>query len=550
MKMTQIKKVILSTLGLLLIAMGCDTDSLHKLNVDPQAVNEINMNFLFTETELSIASAGAGGDNRFIDWRTGILWCSGVIQQLATTTGGQYGCGDKYFDNQEVYYAPWRFWYSDVLKNATEVLKQTGEGGFEEGRRKNTREAQRIIRAFTYFRLTDFYGNIPFTDSNLGTSGEFFPTYDKQSDIYPALLAELDDAASKISSSNADDGFAAADMIFDGDIAKWKKWAYSLMLRYAMRVSNVDPGMANTYVQKAVAGGLMTSNDDNVWIPMADGPSEWTNQNGISRAFYPGDGGVTSEQFISATLMDFLKGSNAADTTDDDPRLMILSGGIGDWTTIGVALQPGGEKAINQRGMPNGHDSQELEDLLGLPNDYINRHTFSMVNYKMLYDAAPYQIMNTAEVEFLLAEACERGIGGLSAGDAKSHYDKGVRLAMQMYTPFDASLSVSDAQVDAYLAKYPYGGGGVQGGQSKLEQIGWQLWVSHFFNWYEAWNDWRRTGFPTLTPTDYPNNLTNGVIPRRLRYPNDEVAGNSDNYKAGATLPDNLLTKVWWDGGQ
>jgi hypothetical protein len=398
--------------------------------------------------------------------------------------------------------------------------------------------------------LTDFYGNIPFTDSNLGTSGTFFPTYDKQSDIYPQLLAELDDAASKISSSNADDGFAAADFIFDGDVAKWKKWAYSLMLRYAMRVSNVDPGMANTYVQKAIAGGVMKTNDDNVWVKMDDGPSEWTNQNGISRTFYPGDGGVTNNQFLSETLVNFLKGANAADTTDDDPRLMIFSGGIGDWSTIGITLQPGGEKAVNQRGMPNGHDSQELEDLLGLPSDYINSHVFSMVNPKMLYDAAPYMIMNAAESEFLQAEACERGIGGLSAGDAKSHYDNGVRLAMQMYTPFDASLAVSDAAVDAYLAKYPYGGGGVPGGQSKEEQIGQQLWASFFFNWYEAWNAWRRSEHPTLIPTNYTDNLTNGQIPRRLRYPNDEVAGNSANYKAGATLPDDLLTRVWWDGGQ
>jgi hypothetical protein len=550
MKMKKINKVILGALGLLLITMGCDTESLHKLNIDPQAVNEIDMNYLFTECELGIASAGSSGDNRYIDWRTNVLWCSGVIQQLATTTGGQYGCGDKYFDNQEVYHAPWRFWYSDVLKNATDILKQTGEGGFEAGQKVNTRQATRIIRAFSYLRLTDFYGNIPFTDANKGIEGTFFPTYDKQSDIYPALLAELADATSSISSSNADDGFSDADFIFNGDIAKWKKWGNSLLLRYAMRVSNVAPDLANQYVQTALSGGVMTSNDDNVWVAMADGPSEWTNQNGISRTFAPGDGGVISDQFLSATLVNFLKGANAADTTDDDPRLMILSGGIGDWTTLGVTLQPGGEKAINQRGMPNGHDSQELEDLLGLPSDYINTHTFSMVNSKMLYDAAPYMIMNAAEAEFLQAEACERGIGGLVAANAKSHYDKGVRLAMQMYTPYDASLTVSDAQVDAYLAKYPYGGGGVQGGQSNLEQIGWQLWVSHFFNWFEAWNDWRRSGFPTLTPTNYRNNLTNGVIPIRLRYPNDEVSGNSANYKAGATLPDDLLTPVWWDGGQ
>jgi hypothetical protein len=543
--MKKINKVILSTLALFMIISGCDTDSLHKMNIDPQAVNQIDMNYLFSETLLGIASGGSYGDNRYIDWRTNILFCAPAIQQLAVSGGGQYAAGDKYLDNQEVYHAPWRWWYSDVEKNCAEVIKQTGAGGFEEGMKVNTRQAARIIQAFTYARLTDFYGNIPYTEANQGIEGTFFPHYDKQSDIYPQLLAELDDAASQISSSNADDGFAKADFIYNGDISKWKKFAYSLMLRYAMRVSNVDAGMANTYVAKAIAGGVMTSNDDNLWVPMADGPSECNNQNGISRAFFPGDGEQPS--FMSETFINWMKGANKNDSTDDDPRLMVLSGGIGQWTTQGFTPIPGGTSALNQRGLPNGHDHDQLKAILGV-TDFVDATTWSRINPKMLYDAAPYNVMNVAEVEFLQAEAGERGIGGLSSADAKTHYDAGVKDAMQMWVEFDPSLAVSDAQVAAYLAKYPYGAGGVKGGESKLEQIGTQLWASHFFMWFEAWNDWRRTGFPVLTPTNYTNNLTNGQIPRHLRYPNDEVAGNP-NYLDGASLPNDLLTKVWWDGG-
>ena len=130
--------------------------------------------------------------------------------------------------------------------------------------------------------------------------------------------------------------FKAADLIFDGDIAKWKKWGYSLMLRLAMRVSNVDADMADTYVTKAVAGGTMETNDDNAWVDMALTPSEWMNQNGISRTFYPGDGGVWQSNLLSKPLVDQLKGTNKLSTADDDPRLMIFTAGIIEWTASKV----------------------------------------------------------------------------------------------------------------------------------------------------------------------------------------------------------------------
>jgi hypothetical protein len=114
---------------------------------------------------------------------------------------------------------------------------------------------------------------------------------------------------------------------------------------------------------------------------------------------------------------------------------------------------------------------------------------------------------------------------------------------MQMYTPFDPSLVVSDSAVTAYLARYPYGVA-----KPALQMIGEQLWVNKFFNWWEAWADWRRTGYPALTPTNFPGNVTNGIIPRRLQYPATEAAGNQ-NYASGATKPDTYTTRTWWDGG-
>ena len=97
------------------------------------------------------------------------------------------------------------------------------------------------------------------------------------------------------------------------------------MLRCAMRISNVDPSTAATFVNKAIAGGVMESNDDNFIVNMATDPNQWVNQNGISRAMHPDDGGQGIVSFMGKTLIDFLKGTDPLSTTDDDPRLMIFS---------------------------------------------------------------------------------------------------------------------------------------------------------------------------------------------------------------------------------
>lgn len=544
--MKYINKLVLCALVMAMPMAGCDTDELHDLNVNPQAVNQMDLNYLFSAAELGMASAGSSGDNRYIDWRTNIGMASYVIQHLATTAGGTGTSGNRYLEDAEMAAAPFEFGYGDYLKNIAEIMRQTGPGGYAEGKYVNMRNAARIIRAFSLHRLTDLYGAIPYFDANKGmpgvggeTGGIFFPKYDKQSVIYPDLLKELDEASAALSASNPDEGFEKADFVYGGDIAKWKKFGYSLMLRLAMRVSNVAPQMAAEYVTKAAAGGVFTSNADNFVVEMAEGPSLWTNQNGISRAFYPGDGGLNA--YLSKTLVDYLKGADPATTADDDPRLMIISGGIGPWLATGFTPTATGKDPLAQKGMPNGLDAGMLEALEGGPVNQPN--TYSRINTLMLDRADPYMIMNHAEAEFLLAEALERNIGSGITGTAQEHYNTGVKSAMQMYDIYDPSLTVTDAEVNNYLATYPYGSKG-----GALPMIYEQLWVSKFFNWWEAWSDWRRTGYPQLTPVNYPGNATGGTIPVRLRYPNTEAAGNP-NFSAGATLPDLLTTPVWWDGG-
>ncbi len=536
--MKYLRKVICCSAITAILVTGCNKDELKNLNINPQAQNTIDMNFLFTSAQLGAASGGSRGDNRYIDWRTNIRMCGYAIQQLATTGGEP---GDKYIDDAETSSAPFEFIYSDQLKNIGDILKQTGEGGFAEGKNQNMRQAARILRAFLFHRVTDYYGNVPYSEAIQADKGVFFPKYDKQKDIYTDLLKELEEATAAFGPTDPLDGFAAADLYYKGDVDKWKRWGYSLMLRLAMRVSNVDPAMANTYVQKAVAGGVFTSNDDNVIVPMAEAPSIWTNQNGISRAFMPGDGGQA--KYLSKTLIDFLKGPNTASIADDDPRLMIITGGILDWSSE-KTWKPINADPLAQKGMPNGKSQSQLEAIEGVipPKVLKLDSTYSIINPLLLNRDEPYMLMNYGEVQLLLTEAAQRGIGGLSPAAAEAYYNAGVKASMQMYTLYDASFTVSDAAVAAYLAAYPY-----NVTKPALEMIGDQMWVNHFLNWWEAWSHWRRTGYPVLVPTNAPGNVTGGTIPQKLKYPNAEVAGNP-NFKTGASAND-YTTKVWWAGG-
>lgn len=537
--MELMRKLVHSTL-LIIITAGCDTEALHEMNINPNTVNEIEINYIFTAAELGSASSGSIGENPGVDSHINIQFCGHAIQHFATLKTENQSIGDKYLERDvNLIWEP-RYIVMDVGTQTAEIIRQTGTGGYAEGRKINTRHAARILRVFCFHRLTDWFGSIPYFEANRGIEGIIQPKYDKQRDIYADLLNELDEACAGLSTSNIDDGFAAADIIFKGDITKWKKWGYSLMLRLAMRVSNVDNAMADKYVTKALSGGLMSNNDDNPWVPMAPGPNPAINQNGISRTFNPNSPNWSiTGSFLSKTLIDWLMGPDKTSVADDDPRLMIFSGGIIEWTSSSLKPLPGGMDPLNQNGLPNGLDQAMINTLYG--GEVVDYQTFSSVNPLMMDFDEPYQLMNAAECRFLMAEALERGIGTGIPGTAEDHYNLGVKLAMQLYAKYDPSFAVSDGRVAQYLETYPYGVA-----KPPLEMIGEQLWASKFMNWWEAWSDWRRTGFPALIPVNYPGNSTNGQIPTKISLRSDQ---ENPNYKTGATQPDDMTGKVWWDGG-
>ncbi|MGB3779284.1 MAG: SusD/RagB family nutrient-binding outer membrane lipoprotein [Tunicatimonas sp.] len=481
------------------------------LNINPTASLEIDWKFLFSQGQVQAA------ENRYINGRVNLNLAAGLIQHMATLeVGGERGSGDKYFRHLDSFNAYAVTVYDNSLKTLAEVIRQTGPEGSDPDL-VNLHHMAQVMYIFPMHIMTDLYGNVPYSEANRGVDRIFFPKYDEQEFIYKDMLAKLETAAATIGTGT--DEVGSADLIYGGDFDQWKKLANSLMLRLAMRTSNVDPGLAQEYVQKAIAGGVMESNDDMADIQMAAGPSQWFNQNGISRALIPDDWGA--QNMLSKTLVDFLKDRN-------DPRLMIYSGGIGKW---------GGPYITDyeaQKGMPNGYDAETILEFEGVTT--LNRDSvYSRLNPKLLDVEDPFIFMTYAETEFLLAEAA---LKGWYSGDATEHYNAGVRGAMQQWTIFDPELVVTDAEVDAYLAANPFDG--------TARMIGEQHWAANFMQWYEAYSNWRRTGLPELTPVNFPGNISGGQIFRRIEYLTDEVA-NNPNFKEGATLPDEVMTRVWWD---
>lgn len=510
--MKRIYKFLIYGAILLTPLAGCDNDALTDLNISPTQANEVDWRFLFTTGLVQTA------ENRYTNGRVNLGLCSALIQHMATLeSGGERACGDKYCRALDAFNAFQWYVTRDALKTVAEVVRQTGPDGANPGW-TNLHHMAQVVYIISMHIMTDLYGNVPYTEANKGIEGIFFPKYDSQESIYKDMLAKLEAAANAIGAGP--DNVGAADLMYGGDFDKWKKFTNSMMLRLAMRLSKVDPATAQEYVQKAISGGVMTSNDDMAYLQMASGPSQWFNQNGISRAMIPDDWGA--QHMMSKTLIDWLK-------AHDDPRLMIYSSGIGPWD---------GEKITDpaaQMGMPNGYDSETIKEFLGTTNSVDRNVTFSRMNEKLLDVDDPFIFMTYAEVEFLLAEAAVKGWG---ANNAEDHYHKGVRAAMQQWTIFDESLTVSDAEVDAYLAANPFDG--------TEEMIGEQHWAANFMQWFEAYSNYRRTGYPVLQEHSYPGNISGGTIFKRIEYYTAEVAVNP-NVQTGGTMPDEVTTPVWWD---
>lgn len=499
----------------LLACSSCNKKELTDLNINPNSLNAIDPEYQLAKAQLLNETQ----QNAFLPL---MYYVPGFTQHFAAVSG-VLDFGDKYLTSRpEDLNAFYSSIYTNAVLNLTDIIQKT-KGDPEQ---VVVCSMARITRVFVMHRITDMYGDIIYFDAGKGFSSlVLLPKFDAQQDIYADMLHELESASSALKNTTGLLKNPVQDLFYSGDIGKWVKFSNALMLRLAMRMSKADAASAKQWVAKAISGGLMTSNEDNMVLLREDGPNI-ASRNPLSLIFEF----IESEgQKLSKTLIDFLKDNN-------DPRLMIISMGIGP------AAGPFDTNPAHQKGMPNGYDENTILEYEGLPaNAIIDIHaTYSTVNTKLVARNAPSVYLTYGEVELLLAEASQLGF---IPDDAAAHYNKGVGAAMHMYAIFDTSLGISDSEVSAFLLAHPYKPA------TGLRQIGEQYWIANFTNPIEAWSNWRRSGYPALIPVIYPGSVYNGKIPRRFLYPTAEAATNTDNYREVISRQgaDNWNTRMWWD---
>jgi hypothetical protein len=521
------RKILLPVLVAYILAVpgGCKKDFV-AINTDPNHITAANEDYGYLFTSAQLVTSGNSDANAYEDWRNNLIYSSCMIQHLSSTTG--YWAGDKYTYNAGYNSAYWDFNYNNSVTNIVEVVTHVGEDSVARG---NFYNIARIFRVFMFQRMTDMYGDCPYSEAGLGYIKKITqPRYDKQQEIYANMLSELADAASKLD-PNKPNTVTTADLLYGGDPVEWKKFAYSEMVRIAMRMSKVDAANARKWVQAAVQGGVMTANTDNAVLAHAV----------VSNSPVPNGTGLVligldpNAYRLSNTFVNYLKSTS-------DPRLSYLATVC---TKPDSATEMGDTSRAKQLGQPNGYDvpgSNTPYDLTKAPNWPGDQNLYSVVNrYTFARLDAPTFFLTCGETQLLLAEAAQRG--WITGTPAATYYTNGVTAAMAQLAA-QAGAGPSDAAISTYLTATPYVPA------NALDQINTQYWVASFMDENESFANWRRSGYPTLTPVVYPGNVTNGTIPRRFTYPQGEASTNSANYTSavsGLANGDKMTSRVWWD---
>ena len=455
-----------------------------------------------------------------------LIFDIGIVQQMITPNGGVLAGANFNQDNRDaVLGGIWSAYYQNVIRNTHDAIVRTKDIPA----RSNLYNMARIFQAFAFMILTDEYGDIPYTEGGAGYSDQiFFPKYDAQSTIYPKLIQELTEAAAALNSGGT---IEASDVLYAGNITKWKKFAYSLLLRAGMRLSKADATKASATVQAAFTGGVITDNADNAYMRH---DANFTQPIGGTL-----NGTEAANFYLTKPFVDQLKSTS-------DPRLSAIAiRYVGATSGNGQTVASGNTSAAVQIGMPMGKDNgtivaQATADGLASFYDYSQADRRRIVK-----TASPVFFVTAAQTQLLLAEARQRG--WITTGTASQYFSDGIKAHMDQMVTFDAGCAVSAAARDTYIAANPLGAG------TELNQINTQYWIASFLNGPEAFANFRRSGFPVLTPNPYgqPTNpdVPNGTFIRRLTYPTSELSVNTANLNAAiaAQGADKLSTKIWWD---
>ena len=555
--------MLLSALTLGGTFTSCSDNHMESVNTDDTKSPTINPN-----AQLTTALLQTYGDFGLMD--TYRSYITGFTQYFAGGWNVSFYAGAVNPDNDQMRLI-WDQYYSVGIKNLVDAIHNSKD-------MPNTNAALRIHRVYLMSILTDTYGDIPCSEAGLGfIEGISNPKYDKQEDIYNWFFAELKDCVSQLGTGS--DRISGDVTSLNGDTDLWKKYANSLILRFAMRISDVNPALAQQEFEGVLASesGYIGNSNENAYVKYLDAPFTLYDgsrdldfrANALSEILYGQD--PTSPTFVCSTLYNMLKNNN-------DPRLLKICRnyinttrsetkpeGCFDVTDDMIAWENAGGTGVqaNDPGAawwdqwPTVPATSEIPTLQQLVNNYPDKG-YDQSNYParmtrpflaLAFEQpnCPGILITSAEVEFLLAEAATKGWA--VQGDAESHYEAGIRAAMQLLNDcYDIVGKISETDINDYIAANPLG-------DNPKEQINKEAYILHLTNPAEAWANLRRSDYPVLQDRAKFGNFTYTCVdgfktPVRLKYPNLEAKYNSVNYKEaierlGGT--DDWHKRMWWD---
>jgi hypothetical protein len=377
-------------------------------------------------------------------------------------------------------------YYQGPLMNLQEVIDSDDLSG-NQGPVANQKAVAKILRAYFFWNVTDRWGDIPYTEALQG-SDNFTPAYDTQEFIYNDLFEELEEASNMIVSGSISD-----DIIYGGNMSKWQKLGNTIRLLMALRLSEVDPAKGQQEFNAALSAGVFTSNEDNLvfrHLEDANNQNYWFNQVvNQNREWWA----------LSEGLVDIMK-------PVDDPRLQVY-----------------------------GDPARATGEFTGLrfgEEDEIGTEEFSLLGADIFAQDAPVYLVTYAQVLFAMAEAAARD---WIDGDPEELYNSAVESSMLQWTgSTDGVNEFLDSPEVAFDSN------------NAIESIAVQRYVHLYMFGYEAWSEWRRTGFPDnlVEPNGAP-------VPNRLSYPDNESFNNEANYNEAVQRQfggsESIYGKVWWD---
>ena len=471
--MKKIKLKGLSILLAVIVLVGC-TDNFKDINTDPNTATVVPTAYLLTNAERGVLG------QRF---------------NFTTTLYAQHWAETQYTNTSryETAEASFNGYYSSPLMDLQQIInlntdEETKNDAAGSGDNENQIAVAKILMVLTYQYITDMWGEIPYTESVQGV-GNFQPAYDTQASIYASFVTVLTDAANMINTSPTN--ALAGDQIYQGDMAKWKKFANALKMRVGMRMSNVDPAASNAAIASALPGAF-TGGDDALYPYLTDA----ANDNPVWAHFL-----TRTDYAVSDILVDFM-------TLRNDPRLTVYGDEAPDFAPAII-------------GMPYGVDNS----IAGA----ITNAEISFPGAAVRSATSPGIMMTYAEQLFIEAEYAEI----TAAGSGQAKYEAAITESMSFW----------GATIGGYLAEplVAYNAG------SALQLIGEQKWLALYTDGHEAWANWRRTDFPALVRA--PDATEDREIPRRRAYTQDEYDLNFTQVDAAVKRQgaDLMSTKMWWD---